>query len=153
MSRIVLVLILLLVWMILPNTCHILMLNTRFKQNESFVILKAHWIRAIYLTKEFLILLWLGKIHTFLPDHMIDHELAMDCTCGSVVVWGSRLQPTVALSTIEAEYRALCSATQKVAFLRNIFTELFVILKQPTSMMEDTKSCISHASNSMTTSK
>ena len=39
-------------------------------------------------------------------------------TCGSIVAWGSRLQPTLALSTMEAEYMALCAATQEVVLLR-----------------------------------
>ena len=38
--------------------------------------------------------------------------------CGAVVAWGPRLQPTVALSTMEAEYMSLCAATQEVMFLR-----------------------------------
>jgi hypothetical protein len=52
--------------------------------------------------------------------------------CGSDVAWGSRLQSTVALSTMEAEYMALCVATQEVTFIRNLVTELCVVLKQPT---------------------
>ena len=73
--------------------------------------------------------------------------------CGYDVAWGSRLQPTVALSTMEAEYMALCFATQEVMFLRQLLTELSVVLPHPTSMMEDNKSCISFGKNSMTTSK
>jgi len=73
--------------------------------------------------------------------------------CGSDVAWGSRLQPTVALSTMEAECMALYVATQKVIFLRQLLTELSIVLKHPTSMMEDNKGCISYANNFMTTCK
>jgi len=52
--------------------------------------------------------------------------------CGSVVAYGSRLQPTVALSTMEAEYMALCAAVQEVMFLRQLLTELSLFLKHPT---------------------
>jgi hypothetical protein len=38
--------------------------------------------------------------------------------CGSVVAWGSKLQSTVALSTVEAEYMAICAAAQEALFLR-----------------------------------
>ena len=72
---------------------------------------------------------------------------------GFVVAWDSRLQPNVALSTMEAEYMALCAETQEVMFLRQLLTELFVVLTHPTSMMEDNKGCISYAKNYMTTSK
>ena len=72
---------------------------------------------------------------------------------GSVVAWGSRLIPTVALSTMEAKYMALCAATQEVMFLTQLLTERSLVLKHPTSMMEDNKGCISYAKNSRTTSK
>jgi hypothetical protein len=73
--------------------------------------------------------------------------------CGAVVAWGSKLQPTVALSTMEAEYMSLCAATQEVMFLRQLLTELSIVLPLSTSMMEDNKGCIDVATNSMTTSK
>ena len=74
--------------------------------------------------------------------------------CGFIIAWGSKLYPTIALFTIEAEYVALCVATyQGVMFLRNLLTELFISMKHPSSIMEDNKSCISYASNLMTTSK
>jgi hypothetical protein len=73
--------------------------------------------------------------------------------CGSSVAWGSRLQPTVALSTMEAEYMALYVATQEVMFLRQLLTELSLVLNHPTSMMKDNKGYISYAKNSMITSK
>ena len=38
-------------------------------------------------------------------------------------------------------------------FLRQLVTKISVVLKHPTSMMEDNKGCISDAKNSMTTSK
>jgi hypothetical protein len=54
---------------------------------------------------------------------------------------------------MEVEYMALCAATQGALFLRHLLTELSVVLKHPTSMMEDNKCCISYANTSMTTSK
>jgi len=51
---------------------------------------------------------------------------------------------------MKAEYMALCAATKEVMFLRQLLTELSVVL---TSMMEDNKGCISYAKNYMTTSK
>jgi hypothetical protein len=61
---------------------------------------------------------------------------------GFVVAWGSKLQPLVALPTMEAEYMALCAATQEVTCLRQLLTELSLVLKHPTSMMEDNKGCM-----------
>ena len=73
--------------------------------------------------------------------------------CGADVAWGSRLQPTVALSKMEAEYMSLCAATLEVVFLRQLLTEFSIVLPIPTSMMEENKGCIAFAKNSMTTSK
>jgi hypothetical protein len=54
---------------------------------------------------------------------------------------------------MEAEYMALCAATQEVMFLRQLLTELSLVLKYPTSMMEYNKGCISFAKNTLTTNK
>lgn len=41
------------------------------------------------------------------------------------ITWNSKKQPTVALSTTEAEYMAMSSATQEATWLRNLNIELF----------------------------
>jgi hypothetical protein len=43
---------------------------------------------------------------------------------GAAVSWRSRLQRTVALSTAEAEYMALCEAAQEATFLTQLLTDL-----------------------------
>ena len=48
---------------------------------------------------------------------------------------------------------SLCAATREVMFLRQLLTELSIVLPLPTFMMEDNKGCIAFAKNSMTTSK
>ena len=48
---------------------------------------------------------------------------------------------------------ALRYATQEVMLLRQLLTKLSLVLKHPTSMMEDNKGCISFAKNTMTTNK
>ena len=47
----------------------------------------------------------------------------------------------------------LCVATQEVMFLRHLIAEVSLVLKHPTSMMEDTKGCSSFAKNKLTTNK
>jgi hypothetical protein len=54
---------------------------------------------------------------------------------------------------MEAEYMALCVATQEVMFLRQLLAELSLVLKHPTSMMEDNKGYTSFAKNIVTTNK
>jgi hypothetical protein len=73
--------------------------------------------------------------------------------CGSVITWGSKLQPTVALSTVEAEYMALSASAQEVAFLRQLLVTLGEPLTGPTPMFEDNKGADSLANNKMTTFK
>ena len=45
---------------------------------------------------------------------------------GPAIMWKSKKQATVALSTCEAEYMALCSATQEAVYLANLFRSLGV---------------------------
>ena len=73
--------------------------------------------------------------------------------CGGAVLWAVRLQPTTALSTVEAEYMALAAAAQECGFLRQLLMSLGIVLNSPTRMYEDNMGCISLANNSMTTGK
>jgi hypothetical protein len=45
---------------------------------------------------------------------------------GGIISWSSRLQPTVALSTTEAEYMAAASAIKEALWLRTLLSELNV---------------------------
>ena len=44
--------------------------------------------------------------------------------CGAAVVWGSRLQTTVALSTVEAEYMSLAAACQDLLHVRQLLKSI-----------------------------
>ena len=73
---------------------------------------------------------------------------------GATVLWAVRLQPTTALSTVEAEYMALLDdAAQEWGFIRQLPLSLGIVLEKDTKMLEDNTGCISLANNPMTTSK
>lgn len=61
------------------------------------------------------------------------------------VSWESRLQTTVALSTVEAEYLALAAATKNALWLRTMLSELGFMPKQPTTIWQDNQGCIALA--------
>ncbi|XP_062557877.1 uncharacterized protein LOC134222730 [Armigeres subalbatus] len=65
---------------------------------------------------------------------------------GGSVSWSCRRQPTVALSTTEAEYMALSAATQEALWWRGFRDELFGI-EQPVPMFCDNRSAICLAEN------
>ena len=69
------------------------------------------------------------------------------------MVWGSKLQSRVALSTVEAEYMAISAAVQEVLFLRQLTTNLDHIPASSTKMLEDNSGCMALATNPMTTGK
>jgi len=56
--------------------------------------------------------------------------------CGGTVAWGNRLQSTVALSTVEAEYMALYASAQEVIFLRQLLTNFNMTPSGSTRMLE-----------------
>ena len=66
---------------------------------------------------------------------------------GGAVSWMSHKQATVALSTTEAEYVALGSATQEVIWLRKLLNDLGVDTTKPTIIHEDNQGAIAIARN------
>lgn len=67
--------------------------------------------------------------------------------CGAPISWRSKKQTSVALSTAEAEYIALSSATQEAVWLRQLTSELRFEQTKPTVIYEDNQSAISLAQN------
>ena len=66
---------------------------------------------------------------------------------GGAVAWSSKKQPTVALSSTEAEYMASSNATTQAIWLRSLFTELNFIQPSPAELLLDNQSAIALASN------
>ena len=63
------------------------------------------------------------------------------------ISWLSQKQATVALSTAEAEYIALGSATQEAIWLRQLLSDLKVNVQEPTEIFEDNQGSIAMAKN------
>ncbi|CAI5734626.1 unnamed protein product [Peronospora farinosa] len=66
---------------------------------------------------------------------------------GAAVVYKSKRQSSVALSSAEAEYMALALATQEVMWIRYLLKEMGVTCKTATTVHMDNKSAISIATN------
>src|SRR5262249_43212859 len=70
---------------------------------------------------------------------------------GGSVSSSSKKQPTVALSTTEAEYMALTQATKEAIWIRQLLSEIGMTPKtsrEPTIIRSDNQGCISLAKNS-----
>jgi transposase InsO family protein len=67
---------------------------------------------------------------------------------GGAVTWNSKKQVTVALSSMEAEYMALASATREALWLRTLFSELGLDTTLPTHISVDNQGTILFAENS-----
>ena len=65
----------------------------------------------------------------------------------SLIDWSSQLQPTVLLSTTEAEYRVLTDAAKDVIYLRRLLEELGTDITAPTTILSDNESCIKLVDN------
>lgn len=64
---------------------------------------------------------------------------------GGIVSWSSKRQPTVALSSMEAEYLALAHACKEALWLRALTTELGMPPPAPTDICTDNTAAISFA--------
>ena len=58
------------------------------------------------------------------------------------ISWQSKKQPTVALSTTEAEYLSLSAGLQEALWLRQLLDELGYAQSEPTVMHQDNTGCI-----------
>ena len=65
----------------------------------------------------------------------------------------SKLHPSIALSTAEAEYIAATQATKTIKYLRYLLNELNVKQTKPTTIYEDNEACIAMAQNKMVTGR
>ena len=63
------------------------------------------------------------------------------------VVWGSKRQTCVALSTAEAEYMAASTATREAMYLRHLLEDMGYPQFQATILHEDNQPCIHVANN------
>ena len=60
----------------------------------------------------------------------------------NMVNWLIKNQKSVALSTMEAEYMALCEASKEALYLRQLFKELGLLKTgEPAYLMEDNEAC------------
>ncbi|KAJ0852480.1 putative RNA-directed DNA polymerase [Helianthus annuus] len=64
-----------------------------------------------------------------------------------LVSWKSKKQSTVSRSTAEAEYRAMCSSTCELMWLKNLLSELNVICSLPMVLHCDSEAAMSIAAN------
>lgn len=69
---------------------------------------------------------------------------------GAVVSWKSSKQTCVALSTAEAEYVALASATQESTWIRKLLNDLHHKPEGPTVLYDDNQAAIAISQNSQT---
>ena len=67
---------------------------------------------------------------------------------GGPISWFSKVQPTVALSTLEAEYMSMSRAAQEIIWLRLLLKEMNIDnCAQPTTLIGDNQGCLSTVIN------
>ena len=72
---------------------------------------------------------------------------------GGAISWKSRKQPTVALSTCEAEYMALVATTQEALFLKTLVKDFGLSCSEPIQLYGDNQGAISLVKNPVTHEK
>ena len=67
--------------------------------------------------------------------------------CRVVIAWSEKKQPTLALSSTEAEYMAMTHSGKELVFLTHLFHDLEIHILIPTSLLVDSQSATTHAEN------
>ena len=68
---------------------------------------------------------------------------------GASISWRSKRQPTVALSSAEAEFISASAMVQEVIFLRKFLSEIGFPLTAPTPVFADNETCIAWSEGSV----
>ncbi|KAG0563116.1 hypothetical protein M758_8G005100 [Ceratodon purpureus] len=63
------------------------------------------------------------------------------------ILWNCKRQPTIALSTTEAEYMATSQSTEEAIWLRKLFCDVGCVQVDATTIMCDNQGCIALAKN------
>ena len=66
---------------------------------------------------------------------------------GAAISWASKRQPTVVLSSTEAEYMAACAGGQEAIFLKKLTEDFRIPQKGATILLQDTRGAIAIARN------
>jgi hypothetical protein len=66
---------------------------------------------------------------------------------GGLISWNSKRQPTVALSTAEAEYMAATQAVKEAMWLKQLLSELGLSQSEPVLIRSDNQGCIALTKN------
>ena len=85
---------------------------------------------------------WAGDVSTRISTSGYIFRLG-----GATISWKSKRQATVALSSTEAEYIALCAASQEVVWLRRLLASMGLQQKEPTTLNEDNQGTIALSKN------
>ncbi len=67
--------------------------------------------------------------------------------CGAIITWSVKKQPTIALSSTEAEYMAMTHSGKEVIFLNHLFNDLEIPIQLPISLLVNNQSAITLAEN------
>ena len=98
-------------------------------------------------------------ITSMIPTGFVDADFARDtstrrsCTgfifflADAPISWQTRQQPTVAMSTMEAEFMAACAAAQESLWLRQLLMEFGCLFPVPIPLHEDNKACLDYSNN------
>ena len=67
---------------------------------------------------------------------------------GNVILWKSKKQPTLSLSSTESEYKSIGDITKEIMWIKTLLKKIFNIkLKDPTPIFEDNQGAIALANN------